>query len=482
MPLYPPPLPPTHTPASRQHAAPHPSRLLPLLLAVSVFMQMLDATILNTALPQIAADLQEEPLKMQSAVISYALTLAMLMPLSGYLCDRFGTKKVFQAALMLFTAGSVLCAAADNLLSLSAARVIQGMGGAMLMPVPRLIILRAYPKTELLGIMNYVIMPALLGPLLGPVAGGYLVEYAGWHWIFLINVPVGVIGLYLAQRIMPDFYAADGKTPVLDVRGFLWFAAAAVSLGLAVEGLHYPDFRIGALVCALFGATALTAYIRHASLYGSHALYPLQLALIRTFRIGIIGNLASRLGMASVPFLMPVLLQVAFGRTPSESGVALAPTALAALLTKPLIKPLVERFGYRRILIWNTRLIGLWIMSLSLLQPSTPIWMMFPLLFALGTCNSLHYSSMNSLTLADLRPVQTGSGNSFMAVNQQLAIGLGIAFGALLLNLFSGSTWFSGSLHRAFQATFVLTGFITLCSSWVFARLHNKDGSNLTAA
>ena len=458
-----------------------PSRWLPILLALSIFMQLLDATILNTALPKMAQDLNESPLNMQSAVISYTLTLALLTPLSGYLCDRYGTRKVFIIAMALFAGGSALAAASPNLPLLVFARVVQGMGGAMLMPVPRLVVMRTYDKTRLLGIMNFIIMPALLGPVMGPLVGGYLVEYASWHWIFLINVPIGLIRSVMTQRLMPKYYAPDGERPHFDALGFLLFSSGAVSLSLAVEMLNHPGAVLFASVCAAFGLLALMFYRQHA-LHDPQALYTPDLLQVRTFRLGILGNTVSRLGMASVPFLLPLLLQVAFGRSASISGWVLAPIALAALLTKPMVKPLITRFGYRHVLIWNTRLIGLMIMALSLPNADTPLWLLIPLLFALGMCNSLQYSTMNTLTISDLRTYQASSGNSLMAVNQQLAISIGIALGALLLNWFSRSAPpQSVELANAFEHTFLIIGAITFCSSWVFARLHPQDGSSMVA-
>ena len=461
--------------------APPPSRWLPILLALSIFMQMLDATILNTALPKMALDLNESPLNMQSAVVSYTLTLALLTPMSGYLCDRYGTRKVFTIAMALFVGGSALAAASPNLPLLVFARVLQGMGGAMLMPVPRLVVMRAYDKTRLLSIMNFMIMPALLGPVMGPLVGGYLVEYASRHWIFLINVPIGLLGIVLTPRLMPDFHAPDGERPHFDALGFLMFSSGAVSLSLAVEMLNHPGAGLFAGLCAVFGILALIFYRRHA-IADPQALYTPDLLKVRTFRLGVLGNMISRLGMASVPFLLPLLLQVAFGRSASLAGWVLAPIALGALLTKPIVKPLITRFSYRHVLIWNTRLIGLMIMSLALPDAETPLWLLIPLLFAMGICNSLQYSSMNTLTISDLRPYQAGSGTSLMAVNQQLSISVGIALGALLLNWFSGSAHtHSSQLADAFDQTFLIIGAITFCSSWVFTRLHPHDGSSLVA-
>lgn len=236
---------------------PAPSRWLPLLLAVAIFMQMLDTTILNTALPKMALDLNESPLNMQSAVIAYALTLALLIPLSGYLADRFGTRSVFIASMGIFVLGSVLCAAAPNLSMLLVARVIQGIGGSMLVPVPRLTLLRVYDKSQLLNAINYAVMPALIGPVLGPLVGGYLVDYASWHWIFLINVPIGIAGMVFAFKVMPDL-KGEGKEH-FDVVGFLLFAAAACSLSLSVEIVTHPGTRFFAMLMALSGASSRLA-------------------------------------------------------------------------------------------------------------------------------------------------------------------------------------------------------------------------------
>ena len=463
-------------PAIAMNAAP--SRFLPILLAVSLFMQLLDATVLNTALPQMAVDLHESPLHMHSTIIAYALTLALFMPLSGYLCDRYGTKKVFSVSMWLFVLGSLLCAAAPSLTMLVIARVIQGMGGAILVPMPRLIVLRSYPKSQILAVMNFIIMPALLGPIMGPLVGGYLVEYASWQWIFLLNVPIGILGILMTARIMPNYYAPDARTPHFDLAGFLLFAGGAVGLSLAVEMLMYAEARLFAVACALLGVTLFTFYWLHARHDEAKALYSPQLRLVRTFRLGLLGNLLSRLGMAAVPFLLPLLLQLAFARSASIAGWTMAPIAFAALVAKPFIKPFLSRVGYRRVLIWNTRLIGLIIMSLALPTAETPWWQLIALLFVLGLCNSLQYSTMNTLTIADLRPMQTGSGSSLLAVNQQLAISFGIALGALLLNLFSHDLP-PHELHHAFRATFLVIGSITFLSSWVFTRLHRLDGENL---
>ncbi len=446
-----------------------------MLLAVAIFMQMLDATILNTALPKMAADLNESPLNMQSAVIAYVLTLALLIPLSGHLVDRFGTRNVFVAATGLFMAGSLLCAAAPNLPMLVVARVVQGLGGSMLAPVPRLTLMRVYDKSRLLNAINYAVMPALIGPVLGPMLGGYLVEYASWHWIFLLNLPIGAVGIWMAVKVMPNI---KGEKSRFDMVGFLLFAAAACALSLSVEIITHPGALLFSVLLAVAGITALWLYRIHAK-RDSNPIYAGHLFQVRTFRLGLAGNLLSRLGISSAPFLLPLLFQVAFGFAASLSGWLVSSIALASLLVKPLIKPIMARFGYRRVLITNTRILGLLIASVALPTADAPLWLWAALLFSMGLCNSIQFSAMNTLTIADLRPYQTGSGNSLMAVNQQLAMSFGIALGALILQWLSGSTAVP-SLHAAFRYTFIITGTITFLSSHIFTYLHRSDGRNLT--
>lgn len=455
------------------------SRALPALLALGVFIQMLDATILNTALPTMARDLRESPLNMQSAVIAYALTLALLMPLSGYLFDRYGAKRLFAAAMLVFVAGSLLCVAAPTLNLLVAGRVVQGMGGAMLAPVPRMVVMRAYERNRLVSMMNYIIMPALIGPVVGPLAGGYLVQYLSWHWIFLINVPIGLAAVWWCWRIMPDL-RQENMNKHFDLVGFLLFGSGSVGLTLAVETAHHPQGQLFALLIFVCSAAALALYWRH-SKHEAAPLYGRHLLAVRTFRIGLAGNLVSRLGMSALPFMLPLMLQVGFGRSAIEAGWALAPVALASIAAKPLIQPLMRRFGFRRVLVWNTRLIGLIIMSFALVSREMPVWYLLPQLVLLGLCNSIQFTGMNTLTLADLSREQAGSGSSLMTVNQQLSIGFGIALGAALLQYLSGAPFLHGDIEAAFHWTFVGLGVMTVLSSLIFARLHGEDGANLVS-
>ncbi len=451
------------------------SRHLPKLLALTIFMQMLDTTILNTALPKLAVDLQQSPLNMQSAIIAYTLTLALLMPLSGYACDRFGTRKVFLVSLLTFVLGSVMCAWAGSLTWLVWGRVVQGLGGAMLTAAPRLVMVKSYEKHQLLTMINYIVMPALIGPIIGPILGGYLSEYVSWHWIFLVNVPVGLLAMAMTLRVMPDFRA--DRLPEFDGMGFVLFGGGAVALSLAMEWAHDAHRAGWAAGLLVVSVAALTGYVKHAKRV-ANPLYGLDLWQIRTFRLGVLGNLVSRLGISAMPFLLPLLLQVGFGYRASVAGLALAPVAAAAIVGKSLVQPLMRRFGYRRVLSWNTRIIGLLIMSLALPTADTPWWILLPMLFAMGLCNSIQFSGMNSITVADLRPAQNSSGTSFMAVNQQLAIGMGIAIAAFLLQYFTQRVGLE-NVHGAFRWTLVLMGLFTFASGFIFAKLHWRDGGNL---
>ncbi|WMY90890.1 DHA2 family efflux MFS transporter permease subunit [Snodgrassella communis] len=453
-----------------------PSRFLPILLAIAIFMQQLDATILNTALPSMAADLGQSPLNMQSAIIAYALTLAIMMPLSGFLSDKLGTRKLFMGSMIIFIIGSVLCAASNNLTLLVLARIIQGLGGAMLTPVARLTMMQAYERSKLITVMNYAIMPALIGPVLGPIIGGYLVEYISWHWIFLLNVPIGLLGLLVTWYIMPDFNHSSNN--YFDGLGFFLFSASAFCMTLTFETMSHANNVLFGCMMAIAGIGALIAYVAHAR-QNNRALYPPHLILVRTFRLGLAGNLVSRLGMSALPLLLPLLFQVAFNYDAVNSGWLLMPLALAAIFAKPFLKPLMNHFGYRNILAWNTRIIGILIMSLALISANTPQWLILLHLCILGACNSLQFTGMNTITLADLRPNQVSSGTSLMAVNQQLALSFGIAIGALLLQSFSHSNFINHNITTAFRITFIILGILTMLSSWIFAHLHAMDGENL---
>lgn len=449
-------------------------RYLPVLLAVAIFMNILDATILNTALPAIAADLHESPLNMQLAIIAYTLTLTLFMPLSAYLADRYGTKNIYLYSLLLFGFGSLFCALSPSLPVLIAARSLQGLGGALLTPVARLALIKAYSREHLLRVMNYAIMPALVGPILGPLIGGYLVELASWHWIFIINLPFAIIGIILGYYLMPNFYENNST---LDVKGFFLFAGSVFLLTLGFEFSTYPHGIILLNLCLLLGIYLFYLYWQHAR-QQTNAIFPLHLLDIRTFRIGLFGSMISRIGISAIPFLLPLFLQIDLGYKASTAAWVLVPMALAGLSIKPLIVSILKRFNYRRTLIANTLLIGFLIISLAFSASNTSLFQVVIIITVLGACNSLQFSGMGTLALAKLRHYQTSSGNSLLSVNQNLAIVFGTALSAGILRFLSQQSW-TENLHQTFQWTFIIVGTITILSVFIFIRLHRNDGSNL---
>lgn len=439
------------------------------LVAIGFFMQTLDATIVNTALPAMAQALGESPLHMQSVIVAYSLTMAMVIPASGWIADRFGTRRVYMAAMALFVVGSLLCALATSLNQLVLARIVQGGGGALLLPVGRLAVLRAFPREQFLRAMSFVILPGLLGPLLGPTLGGWMVEYVSWHWIFLVNVPVGAVGLLATLRFMPEGPRVPAKR--LDVAGYGMLAFAMVAVSLALEAASLLGLY-GALALLLAGVASLLGYWRHA-LRRPDPLFSPELLALRSLRVGLMGNLFSRLGSACMPFLIPLVLQVCLDFSPMQAGMMMLPTVLASMLVKRLGTALIQRWGYRRTLVANTCVLAVTITSFALITPDQPLWLQIVQLLVFGATNSLQFTAMNTVTLKDLDAAHASSGNSLLSMVQMLAMGMGVAVAAAVLAGFQGlwgQVGTQGSL-QAFQATFACMGLMTLFSSTIFARL-----------
>jgi len=395
-------------------------RLLPWVVAIAFFMQTLDGTILNTALPTMAKDFGESPLRMQSIVIAYLLTVALFIPASGWLADRFGTRRVFIAAIVLFSLGSLLCALSPSLPWLTAARVVQGIGGALLLPVGRLTILRAFPRSELLKVLAFVTIPGLIGPLVGPPLGGWLVEVATWHWVFLINLPVGLLGVFAAVRYMPDLRGAVSQK--FDWPGFVLFSLGLVAVTLGLQGLgeHAINAPVS-IVLVIGGLAAMAAYWVHAG-RAEKPLFSLTLFQIPTFSIGILGNLFARLGSGAMPFLTPLFLQVGLGYSPSAAGLTMVPIVLGAMMIKFVAERVIDRFGYRRVLVTNTLLLGAFIAGFALVDRSTPHVAILVYLALFGICNSMQFTAMNTLTLGSLDDARASGGNSLLSVVMQLSM------------------------------------------------------------
>jgi EmrB/QacA subfamily drug resistance transporter len=456
-------------------------RMLLWLVALGFFMQTLDATIVNTALPAMARSLGESPLRMQSVVVAYSLTMAMLIPATGWLADRFGTRRVYVGAIALFVLGSVLCALAPDLNLLVAARVVQGAGGAMLLPVGRLVVLRTIPRERFLQAMSFVAIPGLVGPLLGPTLGGWLVEVASWHWIFFINVPVGIVGVLATLRFMP--VPAPVAVKRFDLAGYVLLAFGMVAVSLALDGLSGLGLRqASVLFLMIFGLASLTAYWLHA-LRRPDPLFSPRLFRVGSLRIGLLGNLFSRLGSACMPFLIPLLLQVTMGYSPVEAGMMMLPVALASMSMKRVTTPLIVRHGYRRVLVVNTLLVGLTMAGFGLVSPGQPLALTILLLALFGAVNSMQFTAMNTLTLKDLETGTASSGNSLLSMVQMLAMGMGVAAAGAVLAAFTAHYGMDGvQTLQAFRASFVCMALITMASAAIFWQLAPEDSRAVPAS
>ncbi len=453
-------------------------KLLPWLAAFALFMQTLDSTVLNTALPSIAIDLNESPLHLQSIIISYTLTVALLIPVSGWLADKFGTQRIFRIAVAIFTIGSFCCGISNSLDQLIASRILQAIGGAMMVPVARLAILYAYPKQELLKVINFMTIPALVGPILGPTVGGFLVQYVSWHWIFFINIPIGLVVIWMAGFAIPNFLNEVKK---LDFLGLLLFSGGLSLLTLVLELTSSKSISFFTALAILgLAAISIFLYIYRAKRI-ENPLIDLDLFKIRTLRVSVFGNVATRIGIGGLPLLIPLMLQLGFGYPASIAGMIMIPFAVSNLIGKSFVVPVVTRFGYKRTLICNTILLGSLICSFYFLRLTTPIYVIVVLLMIHGLINSIQFTAMNTIALADLTKENSSEGNSLMAVTQQLAISFGISVASFVLLYFqSNATEIEGVESHIFNNTFLVLGVMTLLSTLVFMRLKGTDGANLS--
>jgi EmrB/QacA subfamily drug resistance transporter len=470
---------PTLAPPSTSSPSDAARRLLPWLVAVAFFMESLDTTILNTAVPAISSALGVAPLSMKAVLASYTLSLAVFIPISGWMADRFGTRRVFASAIGLFTLGSFLCGISGNIHLLVACRILQGCGGAMMVPVGRLTLVRTFAKSELLRTMSFVSIPALVAPMLGPIAGGLIVAYLHWRFIFFLNIPIGLVGLVLVYLHLPDF--REENTHPLDIVGLILFGSgiALLSYVLEIFGEHTLSSREMAGLLAL--SFALLAG------YGIHArslpfpLLQLKLFSIRTFRAAVSGSFFTRLGIGGVPFLLPLLYQVGLGFTPIESGLLVMPQAIAAMSMKAIMPRLLQRIGYRGVLISNTLVLGVLLMVFATIGLHTPIWAIVLQAFLYGAFTSLQYTSMNTLVYADIDEKDTSSASSIASTMQQMSISFGVAAAGLTTALFiphthANSTEMIHGIHKALIAL----GILTIASTIVFRSLKSGDGDDVS--
>jgi EmrB/QacA subfamily drug resistance transporter len=440
-------------------------RLLVLLVSIGFFMQGLDTTIINTALPSIAEHLNQDPLRMHSVVVAYVLSVAACIPLSGWLADRFGVRNIYFAAIVIFTLASIGCALSNSLNELIFYRVLQGLGGALLMPVGRLAMLKIIPRSQFLSAMSLMSLAGLLGPLMGPTLGGWMVEHASWQWIFLINLPMGLLGAWMTYKVMPNVLESSVKP--FDFSGFFILLVAMLGLSLGIENFANPDSSLGMNLSLL--AASLIAMIWYAYHAHNHqnALFRSQLFANKIFTIGILGNSFARLGGNAIPFILPLMLQVVFGFDAFTTGLLMIPAVLGSLASKPIIRKLIQYFGYRRFLLTNTLLMGACIASFALTSAEMPIWLRALHFFVFGLFNSLQFVAMNTLTLKDLSQQNASSGNSFLSMIMMLSMSIGVALAGTLVNMF-GAYFGPNQIEIAFHASLLCLGAINIIAAAIF--------------
>ena len=435
------------------------------IVATGFFMQALDTTIVNTALPSIAHSLGVRPLAMQWAIVAYTLTMATLTPASGWLADRFGTRRVYFSAILIFVLGSLCCAGAHTLGQLVVARVVQGIGGSMLLPVGRLAVLRAVSSEQYVAALALISVAGQVGPIVGPTLGGWFVEAVSWHWIFLINVPIGVVGMIAVYRYLP--LASGNGAPRFDLAGCALLSLCMIAFSLAVDAPTSSHRAAWSLALFVFGLVAALAYVPHAR-RRSNPLFKLALFGEPNFSVGLIGNLVCRIGSSAVPFLVPLLLQLELGYTPLHSGLMMLPAALSGAVAKRWIAPLIRRYGYDTFLLVNTLIVGASIVAFALISPATPTVLAIVVLAIFGAANSMQFAAMNSVTLKGLSHEDAGGGNSLFSMVQMLAMGLGVSIGGALVKVFADQ---SGSAIFGFRMSFVCVGVITLVAALIFRRI-----------
>lgn len=441
-------------------------------------MEMLDSTVISTALPAIAHSMHEDPIRLNLAITSYLLSLAVFIPISGWMADRYGSRTVFRAAIALFTFGSILCGVSQSLSQLVASRIIQGFGGAMMVPVGRLIVLKTIPKSRLVEAMSYLTVPAVLGPVVGPPVGGFIVTYYSWRWIFFINVPISIIGITLVTMFIENINEED--VPPLDLRGF-------VLTGLGLAGLVFGFEMVGRgilpgsiVMCLLAGGGLCTgAYIFHAR----RARYPIiDLALLKipTFNSATVGGGLYRMGIGALPFLMPLLLQLVFGLTPFKSGLITFTGAAGALIMKPTAPPIIRRFGFRNVLVGNGVVSSFILMGYALFRPTTPYSLIVATLLFGGFLRSLQFTALGTLAYADVPPVLMSNASSLSSMAQQLFLSLGVATAALLLHVSLHGRNVSTLSSSDFMLPFVITGILAVGSSLIYLWLDPHAGHEVS--
>jgi EmrB/QacA subfamily drug resistance transporter len=452
-------------------------RVVPLIVAVALFMENMDSTVIATSLPAIARALGTNPLALKLAVTSYLLALAICIPASGWTADRFGSRHVFRIAIAVFVLGSIGCALSRSLEQFVLARIVQGMGGAMMTPVGRLIVVRSTEKRLLVNAMALVTIPALVGPICGPPLGGFITTYASWHWIFIINVPIGLAGIAMATRYIPE--ARVERPDPFDLVGFILsgLGIGGLAFGLSVMGLAFLPVSV---VVALLGVGAVStaAYVVHARRQPAPIL-DLGLFKLPTFRASLAGGFMFRLGIGALPFLLPLLLQIGFNLTPFQSGLITFTAALGSLFMKAAVASVLRHVGYRSVLVYNGLISAAFLAACASFVPGMPFAAMIGILLAGGFFRSLQFTAINTIAYAEVEPRLISRATTLAAVGQQLAMSTGVAIGALVVEITlrhkHGTTMSAWDFPPAFLAVAALAA----CSSFIFAPLPPDAGAEL---
>ena len=455
-------------------------KMITFIISLSFFMEAVDGTVINTAIPAISASFSIDPVEAKIALLSYLLALAIFIPISGWLADKMGAKKIFMTALIVFTISSLFCGLATNLTELIIARFVQGVGGALGLPVGRLILIRTFGRENLIHTMNQVATIGALGMMLGPVIGGFITPNLSWHWIFLLNVPVGIVSITLAYYWLDN--TKPQKVPALDKLGFILFGTALAGFTYGLSMLSELTINpITSLSVVCMSILMLIIYIWH-SYHQLHPIVNIDIFRLKTFQISVLANLLSRMGFGGVPFLIPLLLQLGLGFSAQLSGLLLAPTSAGVLLAKPASIRLLRLFGYKRLLLINTVLAGLSIWSFILIDSNTSISVICILTLLYGFIVSLQYSAMNSLAYADIPSERLSAATSIMGTLQQVAQSFGVAASAIFIRLFSSMFLEDSSLTPlVFHCTFFSIGIITMISALLFFRLKKEDAQHMFA-
>ncbi|HZF17012.1 MAG TPA: DHA2 family efflux MFS transporter permease subunit [Steroidobacteraceae bacterium] len=454
------------------------SRLIALIVACALFMESLDSTVLATALPAVARSLHEDPLHLSLAISSYLVSIAVFIPLSGWMAERFGARLIFRSAIVVFTLGSALCGLSESILQLVGARVLQGLGGAMMVPVGRLVILRKVPKSDLVAAMAWVSIPALVAPIVGPVVGGFIATYSSWRWIFFINVPIGIAGYWLATRYIEE--TAKETPPPLDFIGWFIVGIGLASFVFGLENLGKGLLPASTVLTWIAFGVLLTVAYAWRSRTAEHPILDLSLLGIPTLGASITGGALFRIGVGAYTIAMPLMLQEGFGLTPLRSGLLTFAGATGALMMRTMATRLVRWFGFRSLLVANTVLSTVLILACGFLQPSTPHLLILSLVLVLGFSRSMQFTCINTMGFADVTPEQMSQASSLSGTAQQLSLSVGVGIAAQILNT---SQWLRGADHLApidFSVTFWVVGLTAATSGLIFARLAADAGSSVS--